>query len=63
VVCRRYVNRKPTSWNDIEIMAFHTKENTDPTGRPSTYTSSEEMPGATIVVSQYGGVASAAASS
>lgn len=44
-------------------MAFQTKEKIDPTGSPSTNTSSDEMPGAKIVVSQYGGVASAAASS
>ena len=46
-------------------MPFQTKEKSEPTGRPSTYTSSEEvrLPGARIVVSQYGGVASAAAAS
>lgn len=47
----------------MEIIAFQTNEKTDPTGSPSTKTSSDEMPGAKIVVSQYGGVASAAASS
>ena len=47
----------------MEIMPFHTKEKRDPTGRPSTYTSSDTIPGARIVVSQYGGVASAAACS
>src|SRR5271155_3263443 len=63
VVWSRYVRRKPTSWNDMLIMPFQMKEKTDPTGRPSTYTSSPVIPGATIVVSQYGGVASAAACS
>jgi hypothetical protein len=47
----------------MEIIAFQTNEKTDPTGSPSTYTSSDDIPGAKIVVSQYGGVASAAASS
>jgi hypothetical protein len=36
----------------MEIMAFHTNEKIEPTGSPSTYTSSDEIPGATIVVSQ-----------
>lgn len=58
------MRRKPTSWKDIEIMAFQMKEKTDPTGRPSTYTSSgPPSPGARMVVSQYGGAASAAACS
>lgn len=45
------------------IMPFQKKEKREPTGRPSTYTSSEALPGVRIVVSQYGGVASAAACS
>lgn len=45
-------------------MPFQMKEKTVPTGRPSTYTSSDPpSPGARIVVSQYGGAASAAACS
>jgi len=45
-------------------MAFHTNENILPTNKPSTNISSEEYPaGASIVVSQYGGAASAAACS
>jgi hypothetical protein len=63
VVCRRYVRRKPTSWKDMEIMAFQMKLKREPTGRPSTKTSSPNVPGASMVVSQYGGVASAAACS
>jgi hypothetical protein len=47
----------------MEIMAFQMKLKRDPTGRPSTKTSSPNVPGARIVVSQYGGVASAAACS
>jgi hypothetical protein len=48
----------------MEIMPFQIKENTDPTGRPSMYTSSgPPSPGAKMVVSQYGGAASAAACS
>ena len=57
------MRRKPTSWKEVEIMPFQTKEKKEPTGRPSTKTSLEDMPGATMVVSQYGGVASAAACS
>lgn len=58
------MRRKPTSWNEVEIMQFQMKEKKDPTGRPSMYTSSgPPMPGARIVVSQYGGAASAAACS
>jgi hypothetical protein len=45
------------------IMAFQMKLNREPTGRPSTKTSSPKAPGARMVVSQYGGVASAAACS
>jgi hypothetical protein len=32
---RRYVRRKPTSWNDVEIMPFQTNEKNEPTGMPS----------------------------
>jgi hypothetical protein len=55
VVCRRYVSRKPISWKDMLIRAFHAKENKEPTGRPSTKTSSDPgipEPGRVIVVSQ-----------
>jgi len=45
------------------INAFHTKEKSEPTGRPSMKTSSPVAPGARIVVSQYGGAESAAACS
>jgi len=46
------------------IMPFQRKEKREPTGRPSTKTSSEEEePCVRIVVSQYGGAASAAACS
>jgi len=47
----------------MDIIAFQTKLKSEPTGRPSTKTSSPKVPGARIVVSQYGGVASAAACS
>jgi hypothetical protein len=47
----------------MEIMAFQRKLKSEPTGRPSTKTSSPKVPGARMVVSQYGGVASAAACS
>lgn len=48
----------------MDIIAFQMKENKEPTGRPSTYTSSSPpSPGARMVVSQYGGAASAAACS
>lgn len=58
------MRRKPTSWNDIEIIPFQIKLKKDPTGMPSIYTSSgPPRPGARIVVSQYGGAASAAACS
>lgn len=61
---RRYVRRKPTSWNAAEMIPFQINEKTEPTGRPSTKTSSNPpSPGARIVVSQYGGTASAAACS
>jgi hypothetical protein len=36
----------------MEIMAFQRKEKREPTGRPSTKTSSPKDPGARIVVSQ-----------
>lgn len=45
------------------LMAFQMKANTEPTGNPSIKTSSLPIPGVRIVVSQYGGVASAAACS
>jgi len=52
------------SWKDMEMRAFQTKENIEPTRRPSTKMSSLlNPPGARMVVSQYGGVASAAACS
>ena len=47
----------------MDIIPFHANEKNEPTGSPSMYTSSDDMPGARIVVSQYGGVASAAACS
>jgi hypothetical protein len=36
----------------MDIMAFQMKLKRDPTGRPSTKTSSPKVPGARIVVSQ-----------
>jgi len=36
----------------MEMMAFQTKLKSEPTGRPSTKTSSPKEPGARIVVSQ-----------
>lgn len=54
------------SWKDMEMRAFQMKEKKDPTSRPSTKTSLGSPVwenGERTVVSQYGGVASAAACS
>jgi hypothetical protein len=63
-VCRRYVRRKPMNWKKKEMNAFVRKMMIEPDGR-SSMIMSEPMPrpeGAWMVVSQYGGTASAWAS-
>ena len=58
-VCKRYVSMKPTNWKEMEMRKFHAKAKMEPAGRPSIKRSSDPERGAWIVVSQYGGTASA----
>lgn len=63
LVCRRYVRRKPINWKETETRRFQQNEKSEPVGNESMTISPAESGenGACIVVSQYGGTASACA--
>jgi len=61
VVERKYVTTKPRNWKKKEVKRLKVKTRTLPAGRSSIIISPESE-GATTVVSQYGGTASAWAS-
>ena len=64
VVCSKYVKRKPMNWKKYEMKMLARKRNIEPVGRSSTIMSAlgSRLDGAWMVVSQYGGTASACAS-
>jgi hypothetical protein len=55
------VRRKPTNWKEMETSMFQQNEKSEPVGSESTIISpiASDANGAWMVVSQYGGTASA----